>query len=321
MRRTKSLIVEPLECRALLSGLTASLTTNQSVYLVGEPIQMTFTFTNSGNTPATFDYGPSFDGFIVTQGGQTVWQSNDGINPMVAISRTLQPGQSFSLQTMWDGSTVVGSTPSTASGSFVVTDQLDAAGASAAFQIDSPPASTSSPPLNPSSPPGSSPSDPPQPPGSLSSDPPQPPGSSPSDPLQPPGSSPSDPPPSTNAPSPQEPPAVTVILTTNHATSHAGKPVRIKITLKNIAKTNAQLAAHAGADGVTVLDGSTVIARTTKSLLSSKARTLKPGQSLHLMALWNGKPNQAGLKQIVAGNYTIEVNEGGYTASANVRIT
>jgi 3-keto-L-gulonate-6-phosphate decarboxylase len=112
-----------------------------------------------------------------------------------------------------------------------------------------------------------------------------------------------------------------VILTTNHATSHAGKPIRFKITLKDVAKTNAQLAAHTGADGITVLEGSTVIARTTKSLLTSKAKTLKPGQSLQLTGLWNGKPNQASLKQIAAGSYTIEVDEGGYTASTNVRIT
>jgi hypothetical protein len=52
MRRKASLIVEPLECRSLLSGISATLTTDQSVYTAGEPIQMTFTFTNTGSGPA-----------------------------------------------------------------------------------------------------------------------------------------------------------------------------------------------------------------------------------------------------------------------------
>ena len=326
MRRNKSLIVEPLECRALLSGLTgvshlsASVTTNQSVYQAGEPIQMTFTFTNPGRTPATFDFGPSFDGFMVTQGGKTVWQSNSGVQPDFAVLRTLQPGQSFSLNATWDGTTTASSSiSSTMTGSFVVIDQLDPTGASATFQIDvrstSPPA-----PIVPTS--GPIPPSNPSPPPPPTNNPSPPPGSLPSDPPPPTGITPTDPPPATGGSQPTpNPPSVTAIVTTNHATSHAGKPVHIKITLKNIANTNAQLASHAGADGITVLEGSTVIARTTKSLLTPKARTLKPGQSLQLTALWNGKPNQAGEHKIAAGMYTIEVDEGGYTASAKVRIT
>jgi hypothetical protein len=314
MRRNKSLIVEPLECRALLAGLTglshlsASLTTNQSVYQVGEPVRMTFTFTNSGNTPASFDYGPSFDGFVVSQGGQTVWQSNAGLSSMIAIEKTLQPGQSFSLQTMWDGMVAGSSNSNTLTGSFVVTDQLDTTGASATFQIDAP--------LPPAAPTGPTVGQPDPP-----SNPSPPLGSLPSDPPPPTGITPTDPPPSTGGSQPTpNPPSVTAIVTTDHATSHAGKPVRIKITLKNIAKTNAQLASHAGADGITVLEGSTVVARTTKSLLTTKAKTLKPGQSLQLTTLWNGKVNQAGLKKLNAGTYTIVVDEGGYRATTNVNI-
>ena len=136
-RRTV-LDVEPLECRALLSGLSASLTTDQPVYQVGEPIEMTFTMTNTSDAPASVVYGPSFDGFIATQGGQTVWQSNAGINPMFAVLETLQPGTSFTLHATWSGTTVNGLTSVTTTGQFVVTNQLDSTGASATFTIESP---------------------------------------------------------------------------------------------------------------------------------------------------------------------------------------
>ena len=138
MRRKASLIVESLECRSVLSGLSATLTTDQSVYTAGEPIQMTFTFTNTGNEPASFGYGPSFDGFDVSQAGQSVWQSNSGINPDIAIPETLQPGQSWSLHATWDGALVSGTSLTTTTGSFVVANQLDPSGPSADFQIVSP---------------------------------------------------------------------------------------------------------------------------------------------------------------------------------------
>jgi hypothetical protein len=97
MRRRATCIVEPLECRSLLSGLVASVTTDHLVYLPGQPIEMKFTYTNTGDTVATFVDGPSFDGFNVAQGGQTVWQSNAGLNSALAFEETLDPGQSFSL--------------------------------------------------------------------------------------------------------------------------------------------------------------------------------------------------------------------------------
>ena len=79
--------VELLESRALLSALSASLTTDQTVYQVGQPIQMTFTETNTSNQPINVDEGPSIDGFDVTHNGAPVWESNWGINPMVLVAR------------------------------------------------------------------------------------------------------------------------------------------------------------------------------------------------------------------------------------------
>ncbi len=127
--------VELLESRALLSVLSASLTTDQTVYQVGQPIQMTFTETNTSDQPINVDEGPSIDGFDVTHNGASVWESNWGINPMVLVAQTLAPGQSLTLKATWNGSPSPGLFSGMPVGTFTVTNQLDPQAASATFQI------------------------------------------------------------------------------------------------------------------------------------------------------------------------------------------
>jgi hypothetical protein len=138
MRRHTSLSVEAMEGRALLSGLSASLTTDQQTYQAGQPVEMTFTETNTSDQPISIGVGAVNSGFDVSQAGQVVWESNAGINPMVIVLETLQPGQSLTLHGTWDGVSNDGGTTATTTGSFVVTNQLDPSGASASFQIESP---------------------------------------------------------------------------------------------------------------------------------------------------------------------------------------
>jgi hypothetical protein len=509
MRRGTFLSVEPLEGRALLSGLSYSLTTDASTYQVGQPVQMTLTGTNTSDEPVTLAVGQVNSGFIVKQGGQTVWQSNAGINPMVLVQDTVQPGQSLTLHGTWDGTLVNGSTTTTTTGSFVVTNQLDPSGASASFQIESPlsysvnmpqtvyqpgqpidisytitntsdlpytfslaptdaivtwngtnvwesdPGASSQGPTTETLQPGQSVTESATwngvanegtmsgtnvwddfvvsfagapagmtrefqitspltqsvtanqstyqsgqavqltatetntstqaitilntqdqftvmgyggvtlPATNVSS-------SNPIVTLQPgqsqtftatwnpsggQGSSASptgyyrvlfqdnfqgttspqfviDGPstnsgttdstsgqlPGSSTSSTQNAPPVSASLTTNHPTGHFGQPVRLTITLKNVTKKSERLTPHLSTDGITVLEGSTVVSRMIRSLLTSKARTLKPGQSIQLTSTWNGKPNQAGLKKLNLGSYTVEVNQAGYSASATIRI-
>jgi hypothetical protein len=120
----------------------------------------------------------------------------------------------------------------------------------------------------------------------------------------------------------QNPPPVTATLTTNHSTVHSRVPVRITLTLKNVTSKSERLTPDSSADSITVLDGSTVVSTMTRSLLTSKAKTLKPGQSIQLTSTWNGKPRQPGpgLTKLNPGIYTVEVDQGGYTASTKIRV-
>ena len=131
----------PLESRALLSnGLTPSISTNQSVYQPGQPIQIQFTETNNTSQPVQFVYGAVNDGFDISEGSNVVYKSNGGINPLVLVEDTLQPGQSKSFDFTWDGvpgTPFPGTSPILAGGTFTVTNQLDPS-VSATFQIASP---------------------------------------------------------------------------------------------------------------------------------------------------------------------------------------
>jgi hypothetical protein len=98
--------VEGLEGRTLLSSLAYSLTTDQPVYQVGQPIELTFTETNVGNQPVTVEVSPTdFTISHIWEDETLAWQSDPANAGQSPISETLQPGQSVSQTATWDGIT------------------------------------------------------------------------------------------------------------------------------------------------------------------------------------------------------------------------
>jgi hypothetical protein len=144
MRRGTTLNVEPMEGRALLSGLSYSLTTDQSSYQPGQSIQITFTETNTGDQAVTVSVSPT--DFSVSEHGSPVWESNPENDGQSPTSMTLQPGQSVTQTATWEGtiaetSTQQGSTTSDAVnqfGTFTVSNPNAPQGDSATFQITDP---------------------------------------------------------------------------------------------------------------------------------------------------------------------------------------
>ena len=119
--------LEPLEGKALLSlpGLVTTLTTDRSVYGVGQEVRMTFTVTNEGSQPVTFAPDYESQDFTVSSGGKVRWDQQYGqvIVPL-AVLRTLAPGQSYTLTATWKGSPNEGG-PSAATGTLQVRCELD----------------------------------------------------------------------------------------------------------------------------------------------------------------------------------------------------
>jgi hypothetical protein len=133
-RRKRMPCLEPLESRRLLSSLSYSLTTNQSSYQVGQPVQMTFTETNTSSNPVSITVGPLNSGFDIVHDGTVVWESNAGVLPQDPLQLVLLPNKSYSLTSTWNGIPNQGPA-SLLTGGFTVTNEQAPTGASTTFTI------------------------------------------------------------------------------------------------------------------------------------------------------------------------------------------
>ena len=109
------------------SKMVFSLTTNQSVYPVGQTVQMSLTATNDTTQNVTIWVGPNSNVFSVAQNGKVVWRSNQGPQPLYpTVAKVLKPGQSLTLTATWKA---------TATGMFVVSNELAPQGPVATFNV------------------------------------------------------------------------------------------------------------------------------------------------------------------------------------------
>jgi hypothetical protein len=144
MVRRRPPMVEGLEGRALLSALQYTLTSDQSVYPVGQTINLTFTETNTSDQSVTVDVSPV--DFTVSQSGAPVWQSNAANSNQPPTSETLIPGQSVTQTASWTGTGTETSSgvglqhplPVNLFGTFTVSNPNAPSGLNATFQITDP---------------------------------------------------------------------------------------------------------------------------------------------------------------------------------------
>ena len=109
------------------SNMVYSLTTNQSVYTVGQNVQMSLTATNDTTQDVTIWVGPNSNVFSVTQNGKVVWRSNEGPQPLYpTVAKVLKPGQSLTLTAEWKAA---------ATGKFDLPNQLAPQGPVATFSV------------------------------------------------------------------------------------------------------------------------------------------------------------------------------------------
>ena len=100
--------VVPYSPTTLNPALEATLTTNAASYKSGQTVNMTFTATNTSDSPVTVTLGPSIDGFSITNGSHIVWSSNSGQQNDYVTQETLAPGQSLTLTSSWTASSLAG---------------------------------------------------------------------------------------------------------------------------------------------------------------------------------------------------------------------
>jgi hypothetical protein len=275
-------IVAPSDAQPIIS-----MTTDQSVYEFGEPVQLTFTETDGGDQPIAVLTGPT--AFDVTLDGLSVFGlviSNQ--LPSASAWETLQPGQSYTQTYTWKNPEVFGD--------LIASNELNPTDSTAAFQILSPPPE----PISPTSPtPTPTPS--PSPPTTGSP-------SAPSGPAS--GST-----------------LIDSTVSTNHQVYNLGQSVRIKVTIKEVGADKKDdgtakvgLRETSKADGITVLEGSKVVWRSPRGADALKARSIRPGKAITLTTVWNGRPNQPGVTKLLPGTYTIQASEDGYNAVTTITI-
>ncbi len=268
-------------------ALTSRITTDKAVYDFEEPAQFTLTETNTGNQPVVVLTGPT--AFLITTNRTQVWASTGAQDMSSSTSwQTLQPGQSYSQTTTWSGVDGFAMDSPEGTGTFAVSDVLDPNGSSATIQILPTPYET--------------PSDPPAP-----------------NPT-PPDLPPSNPPPSHPNPQPPNGPSVPPIAVTlsTAPTYKVGQSVPLSLILKDVSASKVVVNKTRHIETVTVQHGSTVVYESARKVHPLTSRMIRSGHPLKLTTLWSGKPNQAGVKKLAPGAYTITVDHDGYVASTTV---
>jgi hypothetical protein len=88
--------------------MAVSLTTDHSLYQLGQPIHITLTETNISSHDVMVILGQSRNVFEITHNGALVWSSTARPVSLFLRVETLKPGQSFTVQATWDGMPNVG---------------------------------------------------------------------------------------------------------------------------------------------------------------------------------------------------------------------
>jgi hypothetical protein len=290
MKRQSFPCVEVLEAKALLShfgiamarpqhhaaqvaksespsaraDLAISLTTNQSIYDVGQHVQMTLTATNDTKHNVTAGVGPHRTVFSISQNGQVIWRSSSKAQP---IERgALRPGESFTVTANWTAN---------GTGNFVVSNKMAPLGSMATFSVTASgpvavPVAPVDPPVAPVHPPVA-PVDPPVAPVGPPVAPVHRPVTPVHPPVVPPGGS-----------------ALAISLTTNQSTYAVGQNVQMTLTETNDTNHDVTVAVGPSIDGFFITQNGETIWQSNSGMtpMYIEQRVIDPGQSLVLTASW-----------------------------------
>jgi hypothetical protein len=273
--------------------VASSISTDRSVYEVGQPVTMTFTETNEGTAPIPIIAGPP--SFSITQGGRPYWQSLPSSSPEVWV--TLQPGQSLTQTETWNPQAWESSVGAT--GTFAVTDWLDPDGSLSTFQIVAP--SGANPPTGvPNTSGGNSSTQGPGATGLMAIG------------IVAPETGSSSQVPAT--------PLVSSTASTNRSTYRPGQDVRIIMSINGGSTNQTALPTARRRELITIVRGSTVVWKATRRVPSVALKRAEAGVTAKVSKLWDGRPNQADIRSLKAGEYTIDVTYGDYGGSTTIRI-
>jgi hypothetical protein len=282
----------------LTDPLQGSLITDQSIYTVGESVQLTFTETNSASQAITvFSPGPLFE----------ILQNNQPLLPIpdpIGTYETFAPGQTIMQQFIWDGQSFFGTGHSERpTGSFVAEAYAvpaDPGGFTADFQIV---ASTS----------GSNDGTATSNDGTGTSN--ESTGASSGGVTAGVGTG------ATGAPGTDFTPVVYSTVSSNKDAYRVGQKVRISLNIQVGGDADVALPPLGKHDLITIADGSKVVWKATRKVgRAARLTTISPRHPITVNVVWNGRANQPGVHGLRPGPYTIDVVDGGYGGATTIEI-
>lgn len=85
------------------ADIAVTVSSEQSAFPVGGPVEFIMKITNNGATPCVRDVGPAANTFTVTSGGFDVWTSDACSGPGESQEEEIPPGEAFAVKGTWDG--------------------------------------------------------------------------------------------------------------------------------------------------------------------------------------------------------------------------
>jgi hypothetical protein len=116
------------------------------------------------------------------------------------------------------------------------------------------------------------------------------------------------------------PSPVNATLSTRRHTYKLGQRIDLSLKLKDVSATRVAITPRLSTETITVQMGSTLVYETARKVRVPAPATIKPGHTLKLTTAWSGKANQAGIKNLSPGIYTITVVDNGYSAKTTVQL-
>ena len=98
-----------------------------------------------------------------------------------------------------------------------------------------------------------------------------------------------------------------------------GESVRISLVVTEAHSEHIAVKPTKNVAEITVLSGSTAVFHSTRSVHALPK--INSRRAVMLTTLWRGEPNQAGIKKLSPGAYTIEVEDDGFVASKIIEIS
>jgi hypothetical protein len=115
-------------------------------------------------------------------------------------------------------------------------------------------------------------------------------------------------------------PGLVAAVSTGRSRYGLGQNVHIRVAVPGRGPSEAAMSRARPVEKITILDGDRVVARLARRIPVSKWKQAEAGRAVRVAKVWDGQPNQPGVRHLTSGDYTIDVTAGEYSGSTTVSL-